>query len=106
MSGHQIDFMKGFGLNRPYKLIIYISSLVLILSLFTPIQILSNQLVFKKSLQIVVFGIIAWMILYVLEILGSVEYDKKSYSKADSYGYWIFGIEIGYILVTILLLLN
>ena len=100
-----MEILQNFALNRPYKLILYLSSIILVLSFITkPLDININEL---RSIcfSITTVGIIAWMIDYIYTRTMN---DKRYISDEDRNDYtrYIGALNIGYFIISLLIIDN
>jgi hypothetical protein len=105
MTSPSINVLQNFKVNTPEKFILYISTIIFLLSLFFPVQLLNASTIQKKSLIIAILGIIEWFVLILLELW----YDSVNDYRAPSGVFCIFFIflaRIGYILATVLISTN
>lgn len=67
MKSADLNVLSNFGLRHPYKFAIYISTLIFMGSLFIPMQSIDVAMVRIKTIQIILWGLLTWLIMKVLD---------------------------------------
>ena len=76
---------SGFKISNYYKYILYLAGVILVLSLFLPVQGLDNSYIRHIAFWIVMAGLLNWFISGIVEKINDYIYKYDSYHYRKNY---------------------
>lgn len=105
-----MEILNKFSLNNPYRFCMYLSSLILVTSMFTEPVNIDVYLLRKLCFKLIVLGLIIWIIdnLYYNYLLEQRQYsdDEYTYNEESNIKYKNFkiGLNILYLFIGLLMI--